>query len=98
MRVNQSGIPAVPHRPGLHTGVVSGFDGYVAEIKPGVLHSTPEQPLTHEGNFMKEIQSVNIDLPESVNEQADKLENNPELMLRLVDLIFFLDDRDPIPS
>lgn len=47
---------------------------------------------------MKEIQSVNIDLPESVNEQADKLENNPELMLRLVDLIFFLDDRDPIPS
>jgi len=47
---------------------------------------------------MKEIQSGNIELPESVNEQADKLENNPELMLRLVDLIFFLDDRDPIPS
>ena len=37
-------------------------------------------------------------MPESVNEQADKLEDNPELMLRLVDLIFFLDDRDPIPS
>ena len=47
---------------------------------------------------MKEIQSGNIELPESVNEQADKLENNPELMLRLVDLIFFLDYRDPIPS
>ena len=47
---------------------------------------------------MKEIQSGNIELPESVNAQADKLENNPELMLRLVDLIFFLDDRDPIPS
>ncbi len=47
---------------------------------------------------MKEIQSGNIELPETVNEQADKLENNPELMLRLVDLIFFLDDRDPIPS
>lgn len=47
---------------------------------------------------MKEIQSGNIELPESVNEQADKLENNPELMLRLVDLIFFLDDRAPIPS
>lgn len=47
---------------------------------------------------MKEIQSGNIELPESVNEQADKLENNPELMLRLVDLIFFLDDRDPIQS
>lgn len=48
---------------------------------------------------MKEIQpSGNIELPESVNIQADKLEENPELMLRLVDLIFFLDDRDPIPS
>ena len=47
---------------------------------------------------MKEIQSGNIELPESVNEQADKLENNPELILRLVDLIFFLDDREPIPS
>lgn len=40
----------------------------------------------------------NIELPENVNREADRLENNPELMLRLVDLIFFLDDRDPIPS
>ena len=40
----------------------------------------------------------NIEIPESVNREADRLENNPELMLRLVDLIFFLDDRDPIPS
>lgn len=48
---------------------------------------------------MKEIQpSVNIELPESVNKQADKLEDNPELMLRLVDLIFLLDDREPIFS
>ena len=48
---------------------------------------------------MKEIQPPgNIELPESVNQQADKLENNPDLILRLVDLIFFLDDRDPIPS
>ena len=48
---------------------------------------------------MKEIQpSGNIELPESVNQQADKLEDNPELMLRLVDLIFLLDDREPIFS
>ena len=48
---------------------------------------------------MKEIQPpVNIELPESVNQQADKLEDNPELMLRLVDLIFLLDDREPIFS
>jgi len=40
----------------------------------------------------------NIEIPESVNQEADKLENNPELMLRLVDLIFFLDDRPDIPS
>jgi len=41
---------------------------------------------------------TNIDLPESVNLEADKLENNPELMLRLVDLIFFLDDKPDTPS
>lgn len=50
-------------------------------------------------NPEKEIQpSSNIELPESVNREADRLEENPELMLRLIDLIFFLDDRDPIPS
>ena len=48
---------------------------------------------------MKEIQpSENIELPESVNQEADRLEENPALMLHLVDLIFFLDDRPPIPS
>lgn len=80
--------------------MVSCVNGNVVKIKLGILRSIPsQQPLTHEGlNFMKEIQSGNIELPESVNAQADKLENNPELMLRLVDLIFFLDDRDPIPS
>jgi len=40
----------------------------------------------------------NIELPENVNLEADKLEEDPELMLRLVDLIFFLDDRPDIPS
>lgn len=40
----------------------------------------------------------NIEIPESVNREADKLENNPELMLRLVDMIFFLNDRPDIPS
>lgn len=50
-------------------------------------------------NPKKEIQpSRNIELPESVNQEADRLEENPEMMLRLIDLIFFLDERDPIPS
>lgn len=40
----------------------------------------------------------NIEIPESVNREADRLEDNPELILRLVDLIFFLDDRPVIPS
>lgn len=40
----------------------------------------------------------NIEIPESVNREADRLEDNPELILRLVDLIFFLDDRPAIPS
>lgn len=46
----------------------------------------------------KTLSPENIHLPESVNLEADRLEENPELMLRLIDLIFFLDDRDPIPS
>ena len=40
----------------------------------------------------------NIEIPESVKRDADRIANDPEAMLRLVDLIFFLDDRDPIPS
>ena len=50
-------------------------------------------------NPKKEIQPPeNIKLPESVNREADHLEENPELMLRLIDLIFILDDKDTIPS
>lgn len=41
---------------------------------------------------------TNIEIPESGNLEADKLENDPEVMLRLVDLIFFLDDKEDIPS
>ena len=40
----------------------------------------------------------NIDLPESVNREADRIEENPEAMLRLVDYLFFLNDREDIPS
>ena len=40
----------------------------------------------------------NIEIQESVKRDADRIANDPEAMLRLVDLIFFLDDRDPIPS
>lgn len=40
----------------------------------------------------------NIEIPESVNEEADRIENNVEAMLRLVDYIFFLNDNDTIPS
>lgn len=40
----------------------------------------------------------NIEFPDSVNREADRLEENPDLILRLVDLIFFLDERPAIPS
>jgi len=40
----------------------------------------------------------NIDLPESVKREADRLADDPDLMLRLVDMLFFLDDRKDIPS
>ena len=40
----------------------------------------------------------NIQLPDIVNREADRLEESPELILRLVDLIFFLDDRPAVPS
>ena len=40
----------------------------------------------------------NIETPESVNREADRIENDPEAMLRLVDFIFFLKEGDDIPS
>ena len=40
----------------------------------------------------------NIDLPESVNQEADKIEDNPDAMLRLIDYLFFLKDDDGPPS
>ena len=40
----------------------------------------------------------NIELPENVNREADMIEQDPAAMLRLVDYLFFLDDREDIPS
>ena len=40
---------------------------------------------------------ANIDLPESVNREADRIEQDPAAMLRLVDILFFLKD-DDVPS
>ena len=49
---------------------------------------------------MKESHSplINIDLPESVNLEADRIEENPEAMLRLIDYLFFLKDEEGPPS
>ena len=41
---------------------------------------------------------TNIDLPDSVNQEADRIEDNPAAMLRLVDYLFFLEDKEDIPS
>lgn len=40
----------------------------------------------------------NIQIPEDVNREADRIEENPEAILRLVDLIWFLREGDEIPS
>lgn len=40
----------------------------------------------------------NIDLPESVNREADKIEEDPDAMLRLIDYLFFLNDEEGPPS
>lgn len=40
----------------------------------------------------------NIEIPENVNKEADRIENDLEAMLRLVDFIFFLKEGDDIPS
>lgn len=40
----------------------------------------------------------NIQLPENVNREADKIENDIDAMLRLVDYIFFLKDEEGPPS
>ena len=41
---------------------------------------------------------TNIDFPESVNREADRIEADPAAMLRLVDILFFLKDDEDIPS
>ena len=48
---------------------------------------------SHDGNIEERI-SVR---PEDIAE-ADRIENNLDAMLRLIDFLFFLDDRDDIPS
>ena len=44
----------------------------------------------------------NIDRPISVNQddilEAERIENNPDAMLRLIDVLFFLKDDDGPPS
>lgn len=42
--------------------------------------------------------SINIQLPDSVNLEADKIENDAEAMLRLIDYLFFLKEEDGPPS
>lgn len=41
---------------------------------------------------------INIEDDETVNADLERIENDPQLMLRLVDLIFFLDNREDVPS
>lgn len=40
----------------------------------------------------------NIEIPESVKREADRIENDPDAMLRLIDYIFFLRDEEGPPS
>lgn len=47
---------------------------------------------------MKETLPENIEFSESVKNDAERIAQDPDAMLRLVDLLFFLDDRPPIPS
>lgn len=51
---------------------------------------------------MDESPKGNIERPVSVNpediEEAELIENNPEAMLRLIDVLFFLKDDDGPPS
>ena len=51
---------------------------------------------------MDESPKGNIDGPISVNQddilEAERIENNPDAMLRLIDVLFFLKDDDGPPS
>lgn len=51
---------------------------------------------------MDESPKGNIERPVSVNpediEEAERIENNPDAMLRLIDVLFFLNDDDGPPS
>lgn len=41
---------------------------------------------------------TNIEFPESVNLEADRIEEDADAMLRLVDYLFFLKDGVDVPS
>lgn len=60
----------------------------------------PCGPLQHTINtlLMNYDSDGNIQIPEDVNREADRIEENPEAILRLVDLIWFLREGDEIPS
>lgn len=62
----------------------------------GTITASP-YPLTTKTMNEKLTLQPNIDLPESVNQEADRIEEDPEAMLRLVDYLFFLKD-DDVPS
>ncbi len=51
---------------------------------------------------MDESPKGNIERPVSVNQEdileAERIENNPDAMLRLIDVLFFLKDDDGPPS
>jgi hypothetical protein len=102
MRFAESHVPDIHDPDELDTRMVPRVDGHVVEIKKRASHHCDTRPTFENSQNTLDMREnsppENIEIPESVNREADRLENNPELMLRLVDLIFFLDDRDPIPS
>ena len=83
--------------------MVSCVDGYVAEIKTGAHLCDPEKTLkTHIMEHESDSPKRNIKSPVTVNPDdiadAERIEQDANAMLRLIDILFFLRDDDDPPS
>lgn len=63
--------------------------------KIAVSHDTATKPRNANNMKKDSVPSINSESPESVNSRGRRLEDDPEAVLRLVDLIFFYIDERP---
>lgn len=78
--------------------MVSGVDGYGVEVEERDASRRPTFKHIFPMKTKKLNTPTNIEIPESVNREADRIEEDTEAMLRLIDYLFFLKDSEGPPS